>query len=435
MNIVIDLGELELLVSLIPSILFWAGVLLFFWYILRLVNFYLKDKAKAKKKKKASYVCLSIDVSKNNKQGPEAVERMFAHLAGIGEKENLSLEIAGIEGEIQFFIYAPTKFRDLVEAAVYTAYPSAEIFAVEDYTKDVPEEFPNDKMDVWAADLKLSNPSPYPIRTYPEFEHKFSKELKDPMIDLLEFFGQLRHGEQVWMQFIIKPIGKKLKKKGDKLIKTIQKGGSSKKGKNIFEVFLGWFLYPFQEFIKLFVDIEAGGKDKDKDKKTIEPADNKKSIKKIQEKISKIAFDTKISLIYVADKQVFNKERGMVGILSALNAFNTLDLNGFEIDKKAVIKDKNFRPKKWKNAQKAASIISYKKRSRAWKIDSRWKRFLNYFTKITTIKFKPPKVKKNYLNIEELATLYHLPTDNVNAPLVRKTGSKRGQPPVGLPTK
>src|SRR6056297_2653276 len=136
MEIVIDAGAIEWILPWIPKILFLGGFLLIAWYVARLVKRFLKDRKKAKTKEKASFVCLGVDVPKDNEKGPEAVERMFAHLAGIDKKDDISLEIAGIEGEIRFFIHTPEKYRDLVEAAVYTAYPSAEVFEAKDYTKD-----------------------------------------------------------------------------------------------------------------------------------------------------------------------------------------------------------------------------------------------------------------------------------------------------------
>ncbi len=39
------------------------------------------------------------------------------------------------------------------------------------------------------------------------------------------------------------------------------------------------------------------------------------------------------------------------------------------------------------------------------------------------------------LNTEELATLYHLPGINVKAPAVPRVDAKKGQPPMGLPTR
>ena len=37
------------------------------------------------------------------------------------------------------------------------------------------------------------------------------------------------------------------------------------------------------------------------------------------------------------------------------------------------------------------------------------------------------------LNSEELATIWHFPAITIKAPLVKKSESKRGEPPVGLP--
>ncbi len=431
MEIIIDAGAIEWILPWIPKILFLGGFLLIVWYIIRLIKRFLKDRKKAKEKEETDFICLGINVPKDNERGPEVVERMFAHLAGIDEDDDISLEIAGIEGEIRFLVHTPEKYRDLVEAAVYTAYPSAEVFEAKDYTKDIPEDFPNDKIDVWGADLMLTNDDSYPIRTYPEFEHKMSKEFNDPLVDLLEVLGRLRKGEQVWIQFIISPAEDELKEKGEKLLKKLNKGSDDSDGSHFIDDLIETFLWPFKRIIDLFIDIERGEDEKDKDEG---PATNKKAISKIQDKISKIAFDTKISLVYIADKQVFSKSRGVIGVLGALNSFNTLDLNGFEVDKDAIIKGKGLKPEKKENLQKKASIVSYKNRSRTWNVESKWKHFLNYFSKVTTIEFgKEPE--KNYLNIEELATLYHFPSGDINAPLVKKTGSKRAQPPVGLPYK
>ena len=37
------------------------------------------------------------------------------------------------------------------------------------------------------------------------------------------------------------------------------------------------------------------------------------------------------------------------------------------------------------------------------------------------------------LNIEELATIYHFPSEPVKAPLVPRVEAKKGEPPIGLP--
>ncbi len=394
------------------------------------------------------YILLAIDVPRDNEQGPEAVERFFSHLAGIkikptwrekyfeGQKQlNISLEIISLEGQIRFLIYAPAQFRDLVEAAIYATYPGVEIYEFDDYTKKVPNEFPNDKYDLWGADIGLYNKNPFPIRTYPNFEHVLSKELKDPMVDLLEILGKLKKGEQVWIQFIIKPIGTELKKQGEAIVKGMM-GEKADLSENIIDktshavVKLGQGVSDFTaDALGVFSPVES--EKKKEEKKIISPGE-KRVIEAIQTKIAKIAFDTRIRLIYIAEKEVFSKDRGVIGVLSAFHAVNTLDMNGLEPEKKTVTPK---RPQRMEG-KKTAIIKAYQKRARYWKSEPKGlTRILKSIAKFLTINKLLENKKKNILNIEELATLYHFPVVSISPPLIKKTGSKRAEPPFGLPVK
>jgi len=85
---------------------------------------------------------------------------------------------------------------------------------------------------------------------------------------------------------------------------------------------------------------------------------------------------------------------------------------------------------------KTAIIKAYQKRARYWKPESKGlTRILKSITKFLTINKLFENKKKNILNIEELATLYHFPVVTVSPPLIKKTGSKRAEPPFGLPVK
>ena len=42
-------------------------------------------------------------------------------------------------------------------------------------------------------------------------------------------------------------------------------------------------------------------------------------------------------------------------------------------------------------------------------------------------------MKAFVLNIEELATIYHIPDIGVKSPLLPRVEAKKGEPPVGLP--
>lgn len=423
-------------------------ILLVLLIILRIYGKHWLDRRQKQYLAAQKYILLAIDVPRDNEQGPEAVERFFSHLAGIkiqptwreryfeGQKQlDISLEIISLEGQIRFLIYTPTQFRDLVEAAIYATYPGVEISEFDDYTKDVLNEFPNNEYDLWGADIGLYNKNPFPIRTYPNFEHGLSKELKDPMIDLLEILGKLHKGEQVWIQFIIRPAGTELKKQGEAIVKNMM-GEKTSSSENIVDktsnaiVKLGQGISDFTaDTLGVLFPDEA--EKKKEEKKIISPG-GKKVIEAIQAKIAKIAFDTRIRLIYIAEKKVFSKDRGVVGVLSAFNAVNTLDMNGLEPEKKTVT---SRRPQKIEG-KKTAIIKAYQKRARYWKAEPKGlTRILKSITKFLTIDKLLENKKKNILNIEELATLYHFPAVSVSPPLIKKTGSKRAEPPFGLPVK
>jgi len=452
MNFAINLNFLSFLfegnIFYLRVIFFILVIIIIFWIISRI---YWKNWLDYKQKQYLAdqkYILLAIDVPRYNEQGPEAVERFFSHLSGIkiqptwwekyseGQKQlDISLEIVSIEGQIRFLIYTPIQFRDLVEAAIYATYPGVEISEFDDYSKKVLNEFPNDEYDLWGADIGLYNKNPYPIRTYPNFEHSLSKELKDPMVDLLEILGKLQKGEQVWIQFIIKPIGTELKKQGEAIVKNIM-GIKTDTSDNIVDKMAHLVIKIGQEVVDFIAEaigilFSTEAENKKIEKKIISPGE-KRIVEAIQDKIAKIAFDTRIRLIYIAEKQVFSKDRGVIGVLSAFNAVNTLDMNGLEPEKKTVTPRQ---PQKME-AKKTAIIKAYQKRARYRKIESKGLiKILKSIAKFLTIDKLFENKKKNILNIEELATLYHFPVVSVIPPLIKKTGSKKAEPPFGLPVK
>ena len=452
MDIFIDFSFLTSLVGgnfllLFRQLFVFLIVFFFIYWIAKIIwqsrVSYVKDMFLAEQQ----YVLLSINVPRDNEQGPEAVERFFANLAAIKvnpswfEKNiqgvsqlDISLEIISKNGQIEYLIYAPVHYRDMIEASIYAIYPGVEISESEDYTLGSPEEFPDKEYDLWGADLGLYNKNPFPIRTYPDFEHGLSKELKDPMTGLLEIIGKLLPGEQTWIQFIVRPAGSALKKEGSSLIKSIS-GEKSDSSDNLFDKVLKVPVKISQIISDLFLDIfgffNPSGEGDKKEKKPVSP-ENHKMIEAIQKKISKIAFETRIRVIYLAKKEIFSKDRGVTGILGAFNAINTLDLNGIEIEKKVF--DSLKRPQKTESS-KESILKAYKKRSLYWQIKPKGMgRILTNLAKFLAIKIGGNK-KKNILNIEELATLYHFPVITGRVPLIKKTGSKRGEPPFALPIK
>ena len=53
-------------------------------------------------------------------------------------------ELIGRAGETHFYLRVPSQFRNMMESAIYAAYPEAEITEAEDYLEELPKILPNE---------------------------------------------------------------------------------------------------------------------------------------------------------------------------------------------------------------------------------------------------------------------------------------------------
>ena len=309
-------------------------------------------------------VILAIDVPKGVDQSLKSVEHLFTYLGGAHGTFNLletywegryqlsfSFEIVSIGGYTQFIIRTPSHFKDLVESAVYSQFPDAEITEVDDYTKDMPTKFPNDTWDMWGGEFIQVKNSAYPIITYKTFESpiagKPETQFKDPMASLMNLFSSLRDGEQAWYQIIVKPIDvKDWTKIGETEISKILKekttrppSGISKVFKEIKELFDEFTRQAFSFMTGSFEAVDAT--EDGFRMMNLKPRE-KKQIEAIQEKTSKLGFDCKIRYIYIAKKEVMNKPKGAGGFVGYIKQFVDVDLNNLKPDMDKTITTANY---------------------------------------------------------------------------------------------
>jgi hypothetical protein len=374
---------------------------------------------------------LAIDVPQLNAQTPKAVEQLFAHIFSIMEVPGIavvyrrgfeqfsfSFEIVSIEGYIQFLIRVLEQYRDVVEAAVYAQYPDAEITEIEDYTKDLPNHYPNETHNMWGAEFMLVAHHAYPIRVYRDFEHTVDKDapVKDPMGTFLESFSRIGPGEQMWYQMVIEPTPDKIWKVD--CIKEIKKVVGEKAKESGGGGFMGKAVDIPLQTAQLFGDqiFGGGGDGKKPDKKAEKKEQNnmqyltpgvKKVVEAMEEKISKIGYNTKIRMVYVARNEVFNPARGVNSLIGAINQFNNPSSNA--LLPKYLTSVKYLFADRIKNERKRKIMNAYKKRAMS--------------------EIKPSFI----LNIEELATIWHFPMSHVRVPLLQKAGTKKTEPPSDLP--
>lgn len=119
--------------------------------------------------------------------------------------EWFTLELVSLGGEVHFYIRIRPEWKGLFESTFYAHYPEVEILEVEDYTKKVPHDIPNEDWDLYSEEFILGKPDPYPIKTYSAFFEEKPEVMKeekriDPINSLLEQMAKLKSGEQVWIQ-------------------------------------------------------------------------------------------------------------------------------------------------------------------------------------------------------------------------------------------
>jgi len=373
--------------------------------------------------KTLNFTLLAIDIPKENRQEPKAVEHIFSQLAGamssldFREKwwcgkfqPSFSFEIISLGGYVQFLVRTQTKFRDLVEASFYAQYPEAEIVEVDDYANKIPQVYPDETHDLFGTEFILAKPSAYPIRTYPQFEHSLAKPgetFKDPMAGLLELMSRISAGEQMWLQLIIIPAGSEWQKEGEAEVAKLL--GRKPAAKKTFLGVLGELPVKLIEEINIHVlgmePAEAVREEADRTAKLSKVETD--TVAAIQTKLSKTAFLTKFRFVYTAEKSLFNKGRA-VFVKGALQQFGSSTVNSFKGFKQMTPRNEYF----WQR----------------W-LENLIKMSLQRFYLFRDIRGAPLYV----LNTEELATLYHFPISIVQAPLLKKTEAKRAEPPFKLP--
>lgn len=208
--------------------------------------------------KNADWITLELKIPHSVESTPKAMEQVFSGLHSMKKNTNLkekwldgkhqlyiSMEICGINGVIHFFIRTPREYQRTIESQIYSQYKDAEITEVDDYTQNLPEDIPNELYELWGTELVFTKDDAYPIRTYRFFEDPSSeKKFIDPLASLMELLGQLREGEQIWVQYLVRPTGDEWQRQGKYLIDRLigKKNAKSASSTNIVEEVIQFFI-------------------------------------------------------------------------------------------------------------------------------------------------------------------------------------------------
>lgn len=369
--------------------------------------------------KSLKWTFLEIIPPKDLEKGPQPMEAIFQGMAGVLETDNVfktyllgkftdrfALELVGLGGEVHYYIRTQTKFRNLIEAQIYAQYPDAEIIEVEDYTKNFPKVVPNKKWRLWGTDIRLTDPDPYPIKTYDKFEESITGETIDPVGAFVELFSALPPGQNIWIQWILCPLKEAWR---DNNMKEVQKlaGRINGEPKGILGDMLDVITHIFPG---IFGPVEFPKTEK-KEEAPLEfrltPVEKEK-LKALEENLGKNVFQTKMRIIYLGKKEGFNMGN-ISALFGAIKQFYALGSNSLAPDNQS---------KTYAYYVATDSRISYRQR----KIYRRYKD-------------RDMDGHKIVFSTTELATLFHFPNMNIKAPSLTRVESKKGSAPFNLPIK
>lgn len=376
-----------------------------------------------------TFTTLAINIPKDNEQTPKSVEQIFTQISGGFSMLDLyqqywegkfqptfSFEIVSIEGHIQFLVHCQSRFRDLIESAIYSQYPDSDIIEVNDYTGKVAHYFPDAEYNMIGSEWVLKKGAHLPLRTYIQFEHNLSENqyFKDPMNPMLEVMSSLKKGEQMWFQILMTPTNEDWKKEGEAEVdKMVGKKPPEHKPSFIQRV----LLFPIEFLLKVIGSIinpEPADAHKKEEKKedpfkflAMTPGE-RVTVELAQQKLAKIGLKSKIRWLYIGKHGPFTKAR-FASMKGSMNQYNALNANSLGLYGPMVPKDDYF----WQR----------------WKVNQKKSKLMKYYCNRSN-KGCPPYV----LNTEELATIYHYPFGEMKTPTVKKTDARRGEPPIQLPT-
>lgn len=373
-------------------------------------------------------VLLEVKLPREIERTPRAMELFFS---AIWEKGSVtyvdtywdgklrpwySFEIASFGGDIHFYVWTLTKYKNAIEAQIYAQYPMVEIAEVPDYATKFRYHPPHNFW--WGTYFKLTKPDPYPIMTYVDFglDRETEEEYKvDPITSILEYLGTLQPGEQVWIQILIRAHAPFSLIEGHLFPRKDWKDEAMNEVNDIM------LRHPETKSSRQFT--ETGF--------PIIPTltdGEKKQVEAIERSIAKQPFECAIRGCYMTEPERFsNISVSVTGLLNTFRKpFTSYALNGFKLGWYTDLSDpmKDFL---WVLGLREWGIGKFQPKYAKKMLDAYRQRSFFY----------PPyrffKRTPHILTAEELATIYHFPGRVAGTPTFGRLPSKKGEPPPNLP--
>ncbi len=319
-------------------------------------------------------VVLLLQVPRTNEKKELAAEQMFASLHGLLTMPQKSF-LRPVYRERVGFEIAVLKKR----IGFYVWVPN--------YLKDFVEE----QIYAQYPTVQISEVPDYAISEEQDFATVLTAELSlttndtlpiktfqsfevDPLAAITAALAKFEDDEEAWIQLLVRPASENWHRKSERYIAGLKSGGG---GTRLGMKGMGSVLWapPTIE--------ESAGKPAEYDQTRASAA---------EEKSQKLAFEAAIRIVYRGNTHVPQARLRVQSIVASYKQFNTTYLNGFAA--KRIHAD-------------ARGLAQYRNRSFG--------------------------ASSANFNIEEAATLYHLPHTNVETPFILWASAQTAEPPANLP--
>jgi len=326
-----------------------------------------------------------------------AAENLFSSLHGLLREEShlqehFSFEIvSNKEGGIRFYVAIPKSIVKYVEGQIYAQYPEAQIKAVSDYAQNI--NFEDSSFEI--ATLSLEREDYFPIKSFRDLEG-------DPLTSITSVLSQIEKDETLMLQYLVRPVadvwqdeghtytealrdGKDVSDRGPSLLGTAARAAAKELTGIAAGVATGWMTY--SEGTE-----ESGVWSKEE---TVRLTTTEElQVESVENKLVRMGFEVEIRIVS-ASETVEKAENKLRLVLASFQQLSNINLNSI---KSEITVNKN------------AYLNKYKQRL-----------------------FEPDNAF--ILNVEELATVFHLPSGSTSATDMSWVYSRKTEPPASLPTK
>lgn len=336
-----------------------------------------KNNRTAKVLQEQEHVLLVLEIPRANDKKELAAEQMFASLHGILRDRRELRQEGGLQEHISFEIASIQKhIRFYVWVPKHLQnFVEGQVYAqyptVQIHHAEEDYTYRDIKSEiVHSAELTTKDNDALPIKTFQSFE-------VDPLAAITATLAKLDDpNEEMWIQVMVRPIPDTWHKRSAAYVSRVKKGGGEGHG-------------AAGTIMSFIAALAKPPETTDKPKELSEH--NRTRIAEADKKSTKLGYQVKIRLIYVGNDRQTARLR-MQAIVGTFKQFNSTNLNGF--------------------IMRAASY------DRDALAQARARFFID---------------KGFVLNIEELASVFHLPHTNVETPNIVWASAKTAEPPSKLP--